>query len=253
MLCKICQRDFPKLARAHLLPDSLKKISGEFRRTGGHLIQAQLKRPKAHKIQTLNYDRQILCPTCDTSLAPFDEALKNFVEQWYNSDDRKIDTLAWKAQPYASINAHAGLLKVGLAVSLFRCSISHRGPSVNIGTKYEKQMSSYLRDYEHASDVPNFSVKIFGALRDQDDLCQVMIDPYRQKFGQMYVHVLLLFGCIILAKFGQDPWPPNWAVAPSLDWQADQVKIARIPFNKSPYIDHLEQAIKVHRGNSTDL
>lgn len=243
--CHICQKDFEKLARAHLIPDSFKKISGEFGKTDDHLIRAGIYDAKAPKVQTLDFDKEILCPDCDNGLSNYDEALKVFVETWAGSSCRALS--ASGQAHVVRFSTDTDMLLAGLAVTLFRCSISSRCTSVDIGTKSENEMAKLLDERAKPPIPSSFSLKIGGVAPDPEKLEMILIDPFRIKKENCYIHVLIAYGTIFIAKFGQQPWPTSFDALPSIASGEQAVNIAVTSLDKSPISDFLKVTAATHR------
>lgn len=212
--CRICNHQFASLAKAHLIPDSFKKITGEFGGSSNHLILANLDLPKTQKIQTLEFDKEIICPDCDKSLSSFDKAFKNFVEAWSNSELRQLDPQG--SPHFVEFEADTSKLLSGVAVSLFRCSISKRCQTVNIGSKYESEMAKLLHDGSSAPIPSAFDLKLQGIAPHEQSLEMAMISPFKLKFGNCHIHFLFVYGSVFIAKFGKAAWPSEFHDIPSV-------------------------------------
>ena len=75
MKCKLCDNEYEKLAKSHILP------IGFFASipTKGRLDSISFKGNKGRKLQKAIYDKTIICPVCEQQLAVLDDyAIKIF-------------------------------------------------------------------------------------------------------------------------------------------------------------------------------
>gem|GEM_PF-4005903 len=242
MICHICKVEHIKLAKAHLLPDSLKKISQPFRKPSDHLVEVHLQQEGVRKIQTHLFDKTILCADCDNGLGQYDEAMKNFIHTWYHSKQRDPSILNISENSMVMIPADTRKVSIGLATSLYRCAISKRCTTVLLGDVYERRMSTFLKEDRKLKFPPNFSVKMLGVTKHKNGLCGTMTTPYVRKIEGVRVHMFELFGLNIFAKFGQTRWPKILEPLSDFNQLINQANIQLIPFENSNIEDRVIMA-----------
>ena len=209
------------LCNAHLLPDSFKKIATNFKRAGARVVPVNQEDGRIlSPVQTLPFDKSILCSDCDRLLGAYDKYLKEFLLSWADNRQREFDPrLNWVDRlidvPGDWDRVHMGLLSV-----LLRFSFSNRHADIAIGTSHEAAAASFFLGNK-SEDISRFSsMRLLGSpivrLNGVADLTRICSSqPLHFRVEGAHIYNFDLFGLHALIKIGKAFWPSALRQLPS--------------------------------------
>lgn len=142
MKCKLCDNEYEKLAKSHILP------IGFFASipTKGRLNSISFKGNRGRKLQKAIYDKTILCSVCEQELAVLDDyAIKIFRDKINSFEVSHFSLPNDKFIIFEDTDSNK--LRAFLASILWRISVSKQKEICNlsIGSTYENRIKSDLR------------------------------------------------------------------------------------------------------------
>ena len=162
MVCRFCDVDKKKLAKAHIMPDSmnhvLRRIFGEDRNTPMIAIEKATGRIKPHPMGV--YDKTILCGSCDAGFSTWEQHATNVLFTKHAWADVTYDS---SGQPhhYRLLNADYAALKLFVLSMLWKTSVSslHYCRRVNLTDAANQRLRTMLKA-ANPGDGGDFAVRI---------------------------------------------------------------------------------------------
>lgn len=227
--CKWCGKE-TKLCRAHLIPDGLKKfLLGDVAGTQ-KFVRVEMKSAKVQSpVQTLEYDRNILCAECDGKLGVYDQALIEFFQlymaKWQT--EKLIEP-----KPIRLVVKEPYMVSLGFLAILYRFSLSSRHPKISIGGKFKSRFESwFLSGQIPSGDSELAKIMVFGTSEGEPLINWGML-YYIKRIREQGVNVyrLQLFGLRIFIRISNKQCEiENHYPFPSLGSEERSVTFALYP------------------------
>lgn len=229
------------------MPDGLKRTTVDFRADGAHLVAASLDSPRHQKIQTLEFDSDILCSSCDCLLGEYDRTLIEFVRDWYHAPVRSKQMDRFRPAPKYCYNCETVRLKLAFAAIMFRYSVSRRYPGAKIGTVYEETFSKWLSEGRISGKRrENLKIWIFGTSKEAEGLCSYfMLGPA----GDRFIFTIEMFGLIIFVNIGGRPAPDSIVGYPEICDSPHSIQFPIVPFEQSHLAEIIRKMARLHASD----
>ncbi|MFH0892176.1 MAG: hypothetical protein V1867_05340 [Candidatus Falkowbacteria bacterium] len=190
MKCKLCEKEFDKLAESHILAKGFFRYMYPKDDNRAFLSSNGKSRPK--RIRTGYYDNEILCIECDNNLGKYDDyAISAFTR-------KKIVPFPNSDQAYLMNNVIYSKLKMFFLSLLYRASITSREEFslINLGEHYEKTLKEMIikEDIGEFNDFPFIIAKFETAQLPQDIADKSLMSPYRTKIDNINFSVFRIPG-----------------------------------------------------------
>lgn len=231
--CKMCLEE-KKLCRAHIWPESLKTILVE---KDNHFIEASSKTGYGKKIQTLEFDPNILCSNCDGILGNYDKILIKTIREYFNHPLRKEPFKAGKGiTAVIELLLNTEKFKLGIVASYIRMSFSNRFSSINLGHKYENMLARWLENANiPKSEDKFFDIVMIGYSVDPLGLDKIIINcPVSHKLNHSHYYFQeFILGLSLVIKVGKGSWMPLVGQYPKITAHKDFLEIPLCDPNKA--------------------
>jgi len=224
-ICKMCHEE-KILCRAHIWPEGLKNILND---EDNHFISASSKTGYGTKIQTLEFDPNILCAECDGTLGNYDKVLIRTIKKYFNHPLRQEPFKEGKKiNAIVTLSLTTYKFKLGIAASYLRMSFSSRFPSINLGRKYTNMLISWLKNGNIPEEEDkHFDIMMIGYSADEAGLDKIIIScPMngKQNHSHYYFQEFLL-GLTLTIKIGKGIWAPQIGKYPKITAQKDTLEV----------------------------
>lgn len=234
--CQMCGVE-KKLCMAHILPEALKTIINPGK-IDDHFIAASISKGTDYKKQTLQFDKEILCATCDGNLGKYDKVLVEAVRCFFNDEARN------RISQVVDVNIDTEKLKLAFAAVLYRMSLSKRFPKLHLGEVYEPEFKTWLKN----GSIPKYTqtwleVVLIGYNKDQNGLDRTLAqEPTFGRAERVFHYFIFLPGLLAIAKVGKAEWTSTVAKYPRINVNPKKLEIPVLDFNKSINLKLLFQA-----------
>lgn len=200
MKCRLCQKDFSRLIKSHIIPDFLYKDLYDEKHFLAFVELASLKRKKL--LPSGFYDTQILCSRCDNEIIGRLETYANTV-LFYNEGnfDRNLKATKLKdpsGNSYLQIrNIDYNKFKLFLLSILWKSSITNHPifNYVQLG-KHEERIREMLFNNDSKSET-DYPVGIFILTKNDDSLIRLLPNPRKIQNDDEVGYVFLINGIVI--------------------------------------------------------
>ena len=237
--CRMCEEE-KKLCMAHILPKALKTILNAGK-TNDHLKSVSIEEGKAHNIQTLEFDKEILCSSCDGILGKYDRVLVEVIRYFFDDEARNKFS-----NPIRTVDVITDTekLKLAIAAVLYRMSLSKRFSKLYLGKTYEPEFKTWLQNGSIPEDMRSWlEVVLFGYNKDKNDLDRTMTaDPLAGRAERIHHYFLFLPGLLAIAKVGKAKWTSSVAKYPRINANPENLEIPVLNYEESIHFDMLSQA-----------
>lgn len=200
--CKWCGNE-TKLCRAHLIPDGLNKfLLGD---VGGtqKLYRVEMRSNKLQSpVQTLEFDRNILCSKCDASLGKYDHALIEFFDKYISfwQTILSAEPILVKFEIQNTQRVALGFLAI-----LYRFSLSDEYRKIKLEPEYKQKFETWFEKDELTENDLRFAKTVLvGTSAGKGNTNWFLMQYIRQvKIEGGFIYQLQMFGLHIIIMVGK--------------------------------------------------
>ena len=237
--CQMCGEE-KKLCKAHILPEALKNTLNPGK-IDDHFIAVSISKGTDSKKQTLAFDKEILCGSCDGILGKYDKVLVEVIRNFFDDEARNKFSNPIRI---VDVITDTEKLKLAFAAVLYRMSLSKWFPKLHLGEIYEPEFKTWLKNGSIPEDMQSWlEVVLSGYNKDQNGLDRTMAqEPTFGRGGKVFHYFLFLPGLLAIAKVGKAKWISSVAKYPRINANPENLEIPVLNYEESIHFDMLSQA-----------